>query len=341
MLEVDYRGLRVLLEKAAGGEVHRRRLLAKFDAAWKEGRMRLPADETPEQRWRRCEARFYLGEYGDWRGWEGRDPWAMRMWMENPFEGLVNAPIWDPSGPRVRRVYLLGEQGLGDEVMFGQVVPECVTLCDEVVVETQPRLMNVFERCWGVKCVAADIGADGIRRAKGFDADAWSNIGDLLRVFRRGTFPRKTYLSAPPDPRYTGRVAVSWRGKQGEIRELPRLVRRVFDCEPLSVQYDQEWDEETERAEVDLTQDLGGIMSVLAGCSRLVTVSTTVAHFAAAMGVRTDVVMADPKTGVRGSLLPWRWVNRKLVNQTPWYGPHVRTYENLAQYHALKGWNIP
>lgn len=324
--EVDYRALRLMMERSEGGVVGKMNALKRFDAAWRGGLLCIPVNEGGVQRWWRCEARFLLGEYGDWGGWENRDPWALMIWNENPFD----VPVWNPEGV-CGRLYVIGEQGLGDEVMFSQCLEDVMAggMVGEVVVETQERLRGVFERSFGVKTVAANIGEDGIRRKQEFDADAWVSMGDLPRLFRRGVFPRKPYLKAGVDERYRGRVVVSWRGAQGEVGELMKIPGA------LSVQYDQGWDEDIERADVDLLNDIEGVMGVLAGCEKLICVSTTVAHLAGAMGVPAEVIVADPKSGVRGNIMPWRWIDMKHPQRTRWYGDHVRTYQSFREYRAL------
>ena len=59
------------------------------------------------QRWRMCEARFLLGDFTDFGGWELRDKWAAGMWHHSPYK----LPMWD--GKSAGRVYVIGEQGLG------------------------------------------------------------------------------------------------------------------------------------------------------------------------------------------------------------------------------------
>lgn len=329
--EIDYRALRLMMERSDGSRLVKGRAVKQFDRAWRRGALAVPANETSKQRWWRCEARFLLGDYGDWSGWEHRDPWAERIWYENPFE----VPVWNPDQP-CGRLYVIGEQGIGDEVMFAQCIEDARRRVGEIVIETQGKLRETFERCLGVRTAEANIGEDGIRRKQEFDADAWVSIGDLPRLFRRNTFPRTAYLSALPDGRYRGKTLVSWRGAQGEI--ALETMRAIAGNDALSVQYDQTWDEDIERVDVDLLGDIGGIMRALAACERLVSVSTTVAHLAAAMGVPTTVIIADPKTGVRGNIMPWRWISLAHPQRSRWYGNHVRTFQSVQEYRALCRW---
>ena len=69
-------------------------------------------------------------------------------------------------------------------------------------------------------------------------------------------------------------------------------------------------------------------------------VSTSVAHMAASSGVRTDVVIANRKTGIRYNILPWRWLNlsdNKTPRKSIWYGDHVSVYLNWGEYAAYNG----
>ena len=122
-----------------------------------------------------------------------------------------------------------------------------------------------------------------------------------------------------------GRTAISWRGAQGSysLQELQKLYPAA-----LGLQYDLAWDEEIEQPDIDLRYDIEGIFGLLSNLDRLVTVSTSIAHFAAALGVKTDVILA-PMNGIRQNMLPFKW---GLGGKTHWYGDHVRVFPNLKSY---------
>lgn len=324
--EIDYRALRLLMLRSEGNAWKKERAVRKFDLAWRHGQLAIPDNESEEQKWWRCEARFLLGDYSDWSGWQYRDRWAASIWFQNPYP----VKCWD--GSPVDHLYIVGEQGLGDEVLFAQLIPEAKKVCKTITLETQPRLQPIFERL-GVRTAPAKLNPDGMRLKQDFEADAWVSLGDLPRLYR-GVFSRCPYLTANQNQiaRYAalkGRVGVSWRGRQGEEK---RLIEPGF----LSLQYDQAWDEEVERPDLDLTNDLEGILGLLSNLERVVTVSTTVAHLAAALGVRTEVVLANPRTGRAGNILPWRWMDYSKKGRTNWYGDHVKVYENHAEYRGAR-----
>lgn len=325
MKEIDYRAIRLLVERSIGGSGLKRELeLRRYAKAWREGRLGYPEDESKMDKWRRCEARFMLGGYEDWSGWEYRSDWSAGLW-HNP-EGS-----WQ--GERVKRLHIFGEQGVGDEVCFSQVLPELKVLADEIVFETDPRLVGIFKRSLGVDARPA-LFEEGERRFSKPDGP-WFPLGDVLRNYRRDlkSFKRKPYLVALPErvkefAKYKGRVGISWRGAQGSY-QLSQFEKAVEN--PLCLQYDLAWDEEIEVPEVDLRNDLEGLLGLLSNLDGVVTVSTSVAHFAAALGVKTDVILA-PLNGIRKNLLPFKWWCEPIAGKTPWYGDHVRVFKNFDAY---------
>lgn len=325
MREVDYRALRLLTQRSIDARGLKLELaLKRLDKAWRQGGLGYPEDEPTDWKYRMCEAKFVLGDYSDWSGWEYRDEWPAGLW-HNP-EGS-----WQ--GQKVKRLFIFSEQGIGDEVCFAQTLLDIKDRADEIVLETQPRLVSIFERSFGVKAVPA-IFEGGKRKFKKPDGP-WMPLGDLPRNFRRSlqSFKRRPYLVALPErvessKAYSGRIGISWRGAQGsyKVEEFKKGIEN-----PLSLQYDLAWDEEVETPELDLRGDLEGLLGLLMNLERLVTVSTSVAHFAAALGVKTDLILA-PMNGVRKNMLPFKWLCEKTPGKTPWYGDHVRVFRNLDEY---------
>jgi len=335
MREVDYRALRYLMERTDGGSpLKMQRTLARFDKAWRQGMLYVPKEETQDQKWWRCEARFLMGDYSDWGGWQYRHQMATRMWWENPHK----CPVWRAG--RVKRLAVVGEQGLGDEIFFASCLVDLRERVDEIVIETEPRLVSVFKRSFGIDAVEAKFRdseefENGIERVlrepNEYGADEWVTLADLGRIMRHkdSDFHRKAYITAAPEQieRFKdlrGRIGISWRGAQGEV-DWQRMAKEFPNA--VSLQYDQSWDEDVERPKVDLKNDVEGILGVLANLDRVVTVSTTVAHFAAAMGVETEVRLAKIGSGRRSHLIPFKWVNRAHPHESLWYPKTTRTYE--------------
>lgn len=339
MSHIDYRALRLMLERSDGAAVMKNKHLKRFDRAWKRGQLFYCKEETNLQRWMRCEARFTLGNYEDWSGWEYRDKWSEKIWFHNPFK----VPVWDTKP--VGHLYIVGEQGLGDEILFSQCVIDCQKIAKEITFETQQRLESVFQRSFGIETKPAIVGADGIRRAQPFEADAWVSLGELARLYRRNqsSFIRTSYIACDPErvremEPYRGRIGISWRGAQGRV-DWRKLKEMYPGC--LSLQYDQDpTEEDVERPDIDLREDIEGVLALLSVLSKVVTVSTTVAHMAASQGVDMDLIIANARTGIRQNILPWRWLNLSDPNvprKSLWYGDNVKVYQNWGEYAAYAG----
>lgn len=309
--EIDWKCLRLLMQRSTGGSrLKKDKAVKHLDRAYKRGELFIPSNEDEKQKWWRCEARMLLGDFSDWSGWEYRDEWAKTLWFTNPFD----RPVWDKK--EVGTLYIIGEQGVGDEVFFSSCIPDVKKLSKRVILETTDRLRPIFERSFNIETVSAKI--EGTKRFKQDlpDCDAWIALGDLPRIFRKnGGFTDKWIK---PDPirveefkKYKGRVGLSWRGAQGSCDELMDLHK-----DAVSLQYGQGWDEDIEIPDLDLRDDLEGVLGLLSNLSKLVTVSTSVAHFSCSMGIETHVILADPSTSRRGNILPWRW---GLGGKTPWY----------------------
>lgn len=85
--EIDWKCLRLLMERSTGGSrLKKNKEIKRLDRAYKKGELFIPPNEDERQKWWRCEARMMLGDFSDWSGWEYRDDWALRLWLENPYE---------------------------------------------------------------------------------------------------------------------------------------------------------------------------------------------------------------------------------------------------------------
>lgn len=280
-----------------------------------------------------------LGDFSDWTGWEYRSDWSAGMWhsageWRQKKDGTKEkqTPAWQ--GQYVDALHVFGEQGVGDEVCFAQVLPDVAKKVGQIYLETDKRLCSMFERSLPVKCVPSHQAIEDGEKVRYFRSTkfTWIPLGDLLRNFRRHAthFQRTPYLQAKLEEvekwkTVKGRVGISWRGAQGsyQLEEFKRL-----HPDSLGLQYDLAWDEEVERPELDLRNDLEGILGLLSNLDRLVTVSTSIAHFSAALGVKTDVILT-PMNGIRQNMFPFKW---GMGGKTYWYGDHVRVFPNLKSY---------
>ena len=133
---------------------------------------------------------------------------------------MIEAPRWTPDDDLSGKTLLLmGEQGLGDEVMFANVIPDLIEALGpsgKLLIAVEPRLVTLFQRSFPNAKVGAhstwNVDGHTVRGAPfvGDHAglDLWSPMASVLRRFRREV---ADYPDSPgfltPDP---ARVA-HWR----------------------------------------------------------------------------------------------------------------------------------
>jgi tetratricopeptide (TPR) repeat protein len=138
---------------------------------------------------------------------------------------VITRPVWTPQTDIAgKSLLLIGEQGLGDEVMFANYLPDLIDALGSsgrLSVALEPRLVPLFQRSYpGVEFSAhASYKLDGysLRNAPDVEEaafDLWAPLASPLRRFRPSieAFPaHEGYLTPAPD-----RVA-HWRATLGEL----------------------------------------------------------------------------------------------------------------------------
>ena len=245
-------------------------------------------------------------------------------------------PTWD--GSPGKKVMVFGEQGLGDEIMFGSMIPDLMKDAKEVILDCHPRLTTLFSKSFGVKCY-------GTRKEQELDwlktenPDAVIAVGSLGKFYRRSKdkFTGEPYLKAEPLPRDAEsrkkfRVGISWTGGRSANRvarrSVPlnwwRSILNVPGCEFVSLQYS-----DGSEAEVESVNRIGYSISqppeakakdyyeaarLVASCDLVITVCTSVVHLAGALGVPCWVMVPRKPA--------WRY---QSSGPMPWYRS-VRLY---------------
>lgn len=141
---------------------------------------------------------------------------------------MVKAPRWNGEPAEGLKLLLVGEQGLGDEFMFANILPDVIDELGpdgKLQVAVDPRLVKLFQRSFP----EAEIGSyedrtlvdkDGNKALRfvpftdGNEPDMWAPMGSALGTYRKSVadFPHKPFLI--PD---AGRVA-EFRAR---LKQLP------------------------------------------------------------------------------------------------------------------------
>lgn len=244
------------------------------------------------------------------------------------------------------KVAVHGEQGIGDEIMFLSCLHEVLNRGCEVVIEVEPRLLDVVEYSFPVRA----YGNEAALKAHEGDIDCQIALGDLPSLFRNSddAFPRTTqYLYANPErvaywrakfaelgsPPYIG---VTWQGgtkatRQHERTIAPEDLAFAKKGTAISMQYGVDAEAQAKRAGFHYFPESGGgdmneVFAMAAALDVIITVAQTLVHVASSMG--KPVYVLTPHTS------SWRY-GRK--SDMLWYSDQTR----LLRQHREGDWSHP
>ena len=271
-------------------------------------------------------------------GWAAYE-WRWR-WPEFPeVHRALGLPVWQGESLAGKRIYVWGEQGLGDSMQFAPLAAQLPALGAEVVLEVPASLVRLVAHSFpGVRVVPRPdrpelLSCDG----------PLDYVVPLMSLpWRLGLRPEslplaRAYLRPPQgeppaalEKRGTDgrpRVGVVWAGQPRHANDHRRSLPASALTELLQVDA-VNWFSLTVGARqadiagrsdiVDLAPALGDFADTARAVEALdlvITVDTAVAHLAGAMG--RPVWLLLPKVG------DWRW--GRSGNTTPWY-PATRIF---------------
>lgn len=271
-------------------------------------------------------------------GQEFAQPW----WLGEPLAG--------------RSLLVWAEQGLGDQIMFCNPLPELVAQGVRVTLQCEPRLERLFARSFPGAAVVPR-GAEGRKAIERAAPELQVPMGQLPVYLRRSrqAFPRhRGYLRADaarvaywrsrlaslgPEPR----IGVSWVGgtvKTGKSRRSMTLddwlpVLRLPGLRFVSLQYtdcraELAWLREAHGLEVthwqEAIDDYDETAALVTALDAVASVCTAVVHLAGALNRPARVAV------------PWwpAWCFMLEGEEMPWY-PSVR----LIRQQAPNDWDAP
>jgi tetratricopeptide (TPR) repeat protein len=278
-----------------------------------------------------------LGNFED--GWRGREarwrvPDLQKTFPDGP------EPMWLGEGSiEGKTILVYSDEGLGDAIQFTRYVPLLAARGARVVLVVQDSLVSLLSILPGLsRCLP--MSATTLP-----PVDARCPVMSLPLAFRTtlDTIPPSIHLSPPPEriraweerlgPHERLRVGLAWSGSPTHTNDHNRsiklkLLARVLDLDAsfLSLQREPRPDDRAvldERTEiVDLTAHLTDFSetAALVSCLDLVvSVDTSVAHLAAAIGCPTWIMLADTPD--------YRWLLNR--DDSPWY-PSVRLFRQTT-----------
>jgi tetratricopeptide (TPR) repeat protein len=217
------------------------------------------------------------------------------------------------TGKKGETVIIYGEQGLGDEILYGSCLPDAIEDCKEVIVDCDRRLESLFKRSFPKAHVYGTRTSTACWPHK-HTWDARCAMAALPMFYRRKkeSFPGKPFLIADPIRRKQWRavlddlgpkpkIGITWSGgvkltnRQSRSVTLdlfkPLLeVAELIDLSHEKKDYDlpiHRWDHAT------LTDNYDDTAGLVAELDLVITVCTSVVHLAGALGIPTLVLLPE------------------------------------------------
>lgn len=291
-------------------------------------------------RWNLCSERLRSGDFSNWDGWEFRSDWAMTFRWGKEIQSPV--PKWD--GKPCNHLVVLGEQGIGDEILFLSALPDLLVRTGRECIEfqTYPRLRSIIERSYRIKTTDRKLLSHVV------EGKAIMALGDVFPWYRRDQshFPRKPYLKADPEKvehwrkwleSYGDRpkIGLSWYTRKGYF--APELLKTVKDAVYFDLQYRDkekpvnEPQEPLENVPFDTMDDMENLFAFVNALDSVHSVTQTLCHVAGSQGVRCEAVIPPNNGEVKFFL--WYYGDPDPVCESPIY-PAMTVYRNIDEFRT-------
>ena len=302
----------------------------------------------------------------DWR-WNQTRSWQ----FPPPVKRSFPQPWWTGEDPRDKTLLVWAEQGVGDTVMFINALPDIIAAAAHCVVECDPRQVSLFARSFPRAEVVPRL-TPPHPRTLAPDIDLQIPMGSLCRWFRASikSFPEhQGYLV--PDPERVAhwrrrldaldgrpKIGICWRSiyrgvqRDANYTELAQWgpILSVPGVSFVNLQYDDcgaelddarqgfgveihAWDD------IDLLHDLDEAAALTAAMDAVISVATSVAATAGALGI--PVLMLTPNgnwTSLGTEGLPWYPKTKLFVRNwdETWEGALATAAQSLAVFASGK-----
>jgi tetratricopeptide (TPR) repeat protein len=273
-----------------------------------------------------------------------REAWPYyysRLRAHGSISDLTGGKPWDGSSLAGKRVLIWTEYGLGDEILFANMLPQVLGEAAQCTVVCAPRLVALFQRSFPTASVVP------LGSPLPVDHDIHVGLTDLARRFRPDMHafpPHQGYLRADQGRvdmlrgRYAGDrkvVGISWRsasGATGAFKSAPlegwSELLSTSGVSFISLQYgnvsadiaglrEKTGIELKVDPTVDSSGDLDAFAAQVSAMDLVISVSNTTVHVAGALGKPTWILVPE------GPGAHWYWFRDRADN--PWY-PSVRLF---------------
>lgn len=300
-------------------------------------------------------------------GWIGYD-WRMKAGSTMSAWQPFPIPTWDGSSLAGKSILVRSEQGLGDEIMFANVLPDVIAVSAHCVIECEPRLVGLFANSFPQADIQAKPYLAALRGDVEFDYQI--PVASLPRYFRPtiAHFPitdryliaendRKNFWQQRIDAVGPGlKVGIAWRSRltsgerspyYAEIQDLGPVFA-VEDVTFVNLQYDDCGTEIAEAKErfgatihtwedINLMDDISDAAALTSCLDVVISAFTATNAMAGALGVKTYAFgpKLDYWTMLGTDHLPWYPAVEVVQQDQP--GEWKGLFEKIAHSISSQG----
>ena len=253
---------------------------------------------------------------------------------------------WDGK-EKISSLLLSSEQGIGDQILYASMINELQKLCKKIYFICDPKLKKVFKNTFKELNFISKSDLNNKRSNYIFDRHITvGNLGEYFRKnisdFKKVKLPyifdnKKLTKQLKNKIKKTNKITcgLSWQStnktiginKSIQLSQFSKIIN-INKISFINLQYGNVKKEITNfnhknknkiinLNDIDLTEDLEGLSSIIKNCDFVLTTSNTTAHLAGALNIETIVLVPRGK----GKLHYWGLKK----DRTPWY-PSVKIF---------------
>ena len=276
--------------------------------------------------------------------------------IREPIEGFYreNKEIWNGNSfDGTLLVY--GEQGLGDQLVFGTVLPDLLKIQKKVILKVDKRLKNLFQDTFENIKVFGETDTIPTEYYQKF-----ISIGSLCKFYRNHTDSfmnsefRSYKLNQELPMKFSNqiinleklKIGISWKtfATKNQFRRSlsSKFVSKILsssDSYFINLQYGNVGLETNEINSLsknklntikglNLTQDINNVINVIKKCDLIITIDNTIAHLASSLGKSTWILLPYSSD--------FRWMEN--ISASLWYDNAVliRQDKNSSWDNVIK-----
>jgi len=260
----------------------------------------------------------------------------------------TSKPAWD--GEVGKAVFVWGEQGIGDEIMFSSLIPELHSMCSKLFVQCDERLIPLFQRSFPrdiiYKPTRGDVSEDlydfhipigslACKFRSSLESFDRTSSGYLVHNDIKTTVLRQSLLEGGAKTL----IGISWNTASPLVHATDRNIALSELAQALNfpgvqlvcLQYGDVCHEidslkkefgidVLQVSEIDKRNDIDGLASLIMACDQVVSTTNATVHLAGSLGADVHVLLP----------ISARWIWGTRGSQSSWYNTITPYWQDVA-----------